>query len=83
MCPVSASIAASETASEIPAARPRVVVCGTFHRATEALCRDFEALKEGCEVLSPATVDFVAEVDGFVLAAHELDREPREVEGAT
>jgi NTP pyrophosphatase (non-canonical NTP hydrolase) len=44
------------------------------------LRRDFQALAAGCHVLSPVTVDFVAEVDGFVLARHELDREPRDVE---
>jgi NTP pyrophosphatase (non-canonical NTP hydrolase) len=63
------------------ATKPRVVVCGTFHRAEDTLRRDFTALTEaGCNVLSPVTVDFVDEVDGFVLAAHEVDREPQEVE---
>lgn len=60
---------------------PRVVVCGTFRRAVETLRLDFRALQvAGCNVLSPMTVDFVAETDGFVLAEHELGRKPTDVE---
>lgn len=60
---------------------PRVVVCGSFRRSTEMLARDFAALRtSGCDVLSPSTVNFVAEIDGFVLAEDQLEQEPREVE---
>lgn len=57
------------------------MVCGSFRRSTETLDRDFAALRaSGCNVLSPATVNFVAEIDGFVLAEDQLEQEPREVE---
>jgi NTP pyrophosphatase (non-canonical NTP hydrolase) len=60
---------------------PRVVVCGTFHRDLETLKRDHASLIEaGCEVLSPTDVDFVAEVEGFVLARHEVAEDPQAVE---
>jgi NTP pyrophosphatase (non-canonical NTP hydrolase) len=62
-------------------ASPRAVVCGTFRRAREELGRDCRALEAaGCRIVSPVSVDFVAEVEGFVLAAHEVGRAPREVE---
>jgi NTP pyrophosphatase (non-canonical NTP hydrolase) len=42
---------------------------------------DFLQLKaSGCEILSPRDVQFVAEVDGFVLAEHELDMPPDAIE---
>lgn len=63
--------------------RPRVVVCGSFRRDTDTLKADFAALADaGCIVLSPRDLDFVAEVDGFVLAAHELDQAPCDIEAA-
>lgn len=61
--------------------RLRVVVCGTFRRDREQLAADHAALRSaGCEVLSPRDVAFVAELDGFALAAHELGKEPKDVE---
>jgi NTP pyrophosphatase (non-canonical NTP hydrolase) len=58
-----------------------VVLCGTFHRDLEGLAHDYHALTSiGCDVLSPRDINFVAEVDGFALAAHEVDDEPRAVE---
>jgi NTP pyrophosphatase (non-canonical NTP hydrolase) len=34
----------------------------------------------GCELLSPSTIDFVAEVDGFALSAGELSHTPEDIE---
>jgi NTP pyrophosphatase (non-canonical NTP hydrolase) len=60
---------------------PTVVICGSFRRDPAALKRDHEALRRaGATVLSPLDVEFVAEVDGFVLAAHELDEDPAAIE---
>jgi NTP pyrophosphatase (non-canonical NTP hydrolase) len=76
-----ASSGAADTAVEQERPHPRVVVCGTFRRAVDTLRRDFRALQiAGCDVLSPITVEFVAETDGFVLAEHELGRKPTDVE---
>ncbi len=75
------SSVASDASERFESTGPRVVVCGTFRRATDTLRQDFRALQlAGCDVLSPTTVDFVAEADGFVLAEHELGQEPRDVE---
>lgn len=60
---------------------PQVVLCGSFRRDPEALRREYAALKSvGCRVLSPRDVDFVASLGNFVLASHELEREPAEIE---
>jgi len=60
---------------------PHVVVCGSFRRAHDDLARDCQALEAaGCRLVSPLSVDFVTEIDGFVLAEHEIQREPRDVE---
>jgi NTP pyrophosphatase (non-canonical NTP hydrolase) len=42
---------------------------------------DFDELKAaGCEILSPSSVDFVAEADGFVLAERDRGRPPEAIE---
>lgn len=61
--------------------QPSVVVCGTFHRALDGLAKSVEELRmAGCDVLSPRDLEFVGERDGFVFAAHEVDRTPGEIE---
>jgi NTP pyrophosphatase (non-canonical NTP hydrolase) len=57
------------------------VVCGSFRRNPEALRQDYEALvASGCKIISPRDLNFVAEEDGFMLAAHEVDVDPCEIE---
>jgi NTP pyrophosphatase (non-canonical NTP hydrolase) len=62
---------------------PAVVLSGSFRRDLVGLrtVRD-DLLGMGCELLSPADLDFVGEVAGFVLAKHDESKEPREVEEA-
>jgi NTP pyrophosphatase (non-canonical NTP hydrolase) len=74
------------TADPLPTTQSRaedlsVVICGTFRRDPDGLRRTWHALAEaGCTILSPLDISFVAEEQGFVLAAHELGRTPKEVE---
>ncbi|HEX8647328.1 MAG TPA: MazG nucleotide pyrophosphohydrolase domain-containing protein [Thermoleophilaceae bacterium] len=57
------------------------MLSGTFHRGQRQLANDFrDLISAGCEVLSPKDIEFVKEVDGFVLAAHEVDEDPRVIE---
>lgn len=77
----SLSVDRSTAGQPLGADAPRAVVCGSFRRAREDLadaCKALEAV--GCHIVSPLSVDFVTEVDGFVLAEHEIDRTPRDVE---
>lgn len=58
-----------------------VTICGSFRRDREGLRADRDALVlAGCAVLSPRTLDWAEEVDGFVYAAEELGRSPADVE---
>jgi len=60
---------------------PTAVLCGSFRRDPEALRREFSELQEaGCQVLSPADVDFIDEVEGFVYGKSDLGRSIGEVE---
>lgn len=59
-----------------------VVLCGTFRRDLHALRRDYEALEHsGCQVLSPRSLDFIHEEDGFVRTRDELGRSIGDIEG--
>jgi NTP pyrophosphatase (non-canonical NTP hydrolase) len=58
-----------------------VVVCGSFRRNVDELKADLaELMLHGCRILSPKDAEFVAEVDGFVFAEHELGRRPADIE---
>jgi len=58
-----------------------VVLCGTYRRDVVGLRRAAQQLSEaGCRLLSPVSLDFVAEEDGFVLAAHEVGEAPGAIE---
>lgn len=60
-----------------------VVVCGSFRRDPAGLRADLAALQTaGCDVLSPRSVEWVGETEGFVFAAHERDVDPRDLETA-
>jgi NTP pyrophosphatase (non-canonical NTP hydrolase) len=62
-------------------ATPRVALCGSFRRDLGGLREAFEELNAaGCDILSPASLDFVSIVDGFALTVNELDREPAAIE---
>lgn len=61
--------------------RPRVVICGSFHRAPDELRRLFKELEAtGCRVLSPLSFDFEHLPAEFVKTQSELDATPREIE---
>jgi NTP pyrophosphatase (non-canonical NTP hydrolase) len=60
----------------------RVVICGSFRRSIEVLRADVGELRRaGATIVSPADLDFVAEVDGFALALDEIDDSPAAIEG--
>lgn len=72
--PVGASQESSRSATT-------VVVCGSFRRDPDRLRRECRLLvRAGCRILSPVDIDWVAERDGFVLAANEIDGDPGEIE---
>lgn len=53
---------------------PTAVLCGSFRRDRHGLVAAYEALSQAeCRVLSPLSLDFVDEVDGFVLAGGDQD----------
>jgi NTP pyrophosphatase (non-canonical NTP hydrolase)/nucleoside 2-deoxyribosyltransferase len=57
------------------------VLCGSYRRNPAELREELAALiRAGCAVLSPESVDFVDEVDGFVLTEAEVGQEPTAVE---
>lgn len=59
----------------------RVVICGSFRRATDVLRSDFVELQAaGATILSPVDIDFVAEVDGFMMAMGEIEDSPSAIE---
>ena len=73
---------ASQSPAETGAgADVRVVVCGSFRREIETLRADFLELQHaGASILSPRDITFVDEVDGFVVAEHELGDAPTAIE---
>ena len=59
--------------------RPKVVLCGSFHRQPEVLHRLFRELETtGCRVLSPISLDFDA--GDFVKAPSETNLSAAEIE---
>jgi len=57
------------------------VLCGSFRRDVDGLRSDFRLLVEmGCRVLSPTSLDWTAERDGFVFSAGEEAEDPRDIE---
>jgi NTP pyrophosphatase (non-canonical NTP hydrolase) len=69
----------------VPIAREKItaVICGSFKRDRTALRRDFIALQAaGCSVLSPVDLDFVGEIDGFVLGRADQGKSTAAIEKA-
>jgi NTP pyrophosphatase (non-canonical NTP hydrolase) len=59
----------------------RVAICGSFRRDLGALRQEHQELKEaGCAVLSPADLNFIAEIDGFVLGSADAGKSTAEIE---
>lgn len=59
----------------------RVVLSGSFRRDVDGLRVAFDTLRSlGCSVLSPGSVDFVEEIDGFALTADEAGGDPAQIE---
>lgn len=62
---------------------PRVVLCGSFRRDRRGLLDAFRSLAHaGCDLLSPVSLDFVSEVDGFVRTEAEAEETVAVVEGS-
>ena len=63
------------------ASQMAVTVCGSFRRDASALRSDYSELVEaGCAIVSPRTLEWATEKDGFVFAADEVGRLPGEIE---
>lgn len=61
--------------------QPRAVLCGSYRRDIPGLVRTYEKLTAaGMRVLSPTGLDFVAEIDGFVLNQDEVGTPPEMIE---
>jgi NTP pyrophosphatase (non-canonical NTP hydrolase) len=61
--------------------RPRVVLSGSYRRDLAGLGQAYDQLcAAGCDVLSPASLDFVDEIDGFVMTKEDGDDSPAEIE---
>lgn len=59
----------------------RVAICGSFRRDLGALRQEHQEFKEaGCTVLSPADLNFVGEIDGFVLGKGDAGKSTAEIE---
>ena len=68
--------AASESFEQF-SRQPRAVLCGSYRRGIPSLIRAYEKLSAaGIRVLSPSGLDFVAEIDGFVLNQDEVGIPP-------
>ena len=66
---------------ELFAREPVAVLCGSYQRGIPSLVRAYEELSAaGMRVLSPAGLDFVAQVDGFVLNQDEDEIPPEAIE---
>jgi NTP pyrophosphatase (non-canonical NTP hydrolase) len=60
---------------------PRTVLCGSYRRDIEGLRTAYATLEAaGCEILSPRSLDFVGDRDGFAVTEAELEEEPAAVE---
>ena len=63
-------------------ASARVVISGSFRRDAQSLRADADALVEaGCQIIAPRSLDFVSEVEGFVMSAGEQELDPASIEG--
>jgi hypothetical protein len=72
--------AASES-FELFSRQPVAVLCGSYRRGIPSLVRAYEKLSAaGIRVLSPAGLDFVAQIDGFVLNQDEHEIPPEAIE---
>lgn len=61
--------------------RPRVVLCGSFHRDPDRLRLLFRELETtGCRVLSPLSLDFSSLGEAYVKTGFELDVTAKELE---
>ena len=59
----------------------RVVLSGSYRRDLGGLARVHDQLvRAGCEILSPAAIEFATEVDGFAFALGEIGLEPEQIE---
>jgi len=59
----------------------RAVLSGTYRRGLEALTEDYDALRRaGCVVVSPTSIEFTSESNGFVLARGQEHRDPSAIE---
>ena len=66
---------------ELFSRQPIAVLCGSYQRGIPSLVRAYEKLSAaGMRVLSPSGLDFVAQVDGFVLNQDEVEIAPESVE---
>ena len=62
--------------------RPSAVLCGSYRRGIPSLVRAYEKLSgAGMRVLSPSGLDFVAEIDGFLLNRDEAGIPCEAIEG--
>jgi hypothetical protein len=63
---------AASDSSERISPQPSAVLCGSYRRGIPSLVRAYEKLSAaGMRVLSPSGLDFVAEIDGFLLNRDE------------
>jgi len=61
--------------------RPRVVICGSFHRDPAGLKRIFRELEAtGCRILSPLSVEFIDTASAVVSSSTEFDMAIEELE---
>ncbi|MGO9407878.1 MAG: hypothetical protein ACLP41_11480 [Acidimicrobiales bacterium] len=66
---------------ELFSRKPLAVLCGSYQRGIPSLVRAYEKLSAaGMRVLSPSGLDFVAQIDGFVLKQDEVEIPPEAVE---
>lgn len=62
-------------------AAPRAVLCGSYRRDPAGLRSAYEALLSAdCVITSPASLDFVDEIEGFVVTRDESGMSPAELE---
>lgn len=76
-----ATVAGTHTSGPADPAAPRAVLSGSYRRDPDSLRAAYDQLRsEGCVVTSPISVDFVKEVDGFVVSEKELAESPADIE---
>lgn len=62
-------------------ALPRAVLCGTFRRDRAGLQQAYDELRAAaCVIVSPPSLAFVDDIDGFVVTRDEIDQPPAAVE---